>query len=169
MLGWATGKLELIRFTMARTWGKPPPSFPLIIYFVLLHEAQHPNDILSRDSQVGVLKFSQLGFPRLCRPVILCVDLRLGWRLKQSYSPCQELFNGMLQGTYTWGNWGDSWFLMVDNQIANLTLDLSFGHNLCFRCPNGSCEPILDIYVLRVLQWYKKILNPLNFNHFMKI
>jgi hypothetical protein len=31
----------------------------------------------------------------------------------------------------------------VESQIANLTPDLSFGHNLCFKCPNGSCEPIL--------------------------
>jgi hypothetical protein len=31
------------------------------------------------------------------------------------------------------------------NQTTNLIPDLSFGHNLCFRCINGSCEPILDI------------------------
>jgi hypothetical protein len=36
-------------------------------------------------------------------------------------------------------------FLVVKNQIANLIPDPSFGHNLCFRCPNGSCDPILDI------------------------
>ncbi len=36
---------------------------------------------------------------------------------------------------------------MVKSQTANLTPNLSFGHNLCFKCPNGSCEPILDIYV----------------------
>jgi hypothetical protein len=34
---------------------------------------------------------------------------------------------------------------VVASQIANLTLDLSLGHILCFRCPNESCEPILDM------------------------
>jgi C-terminal processing protease CtpA/Prc len=35
---------------------------------------------------------------------------------------------------------------VVESQIASLTFDLSFCLNLCFKCPNGSCEPILDIY-----------------------
>jgi hypothetical protein len=26
---------------------------------------------------------------------------------------------------------------------------LSFNHNLCYRCPNGSCEAIFDIYISR--------------------
>ncbi len=34
----------------------------------------------------------------------------------------------------------------------SLTPDLSFGYNLCFRCPNEQCEPILDIYVPRAFQ-----------------
>jgi hypothetical protein len=29
-------------------------------------------------------------------------------------------------------------FLMFKNQIGNLIFDLSFGHNLCFKYPNGS-------------------------------
>ncbi len=44
---------------------------------------------------------------------------------------------------------------MVRSQIGNLTLILSFDYNLCVKCPNGSCEPILDIYVSRAFQWYK--------------
>jgi hypothetical protein len=55
---------------------------------------------------------------------------------------------------------------------VKLTPDLSFGHNLCFRCPNGSCKPILDIYVLIAFQWYKELLNPLGFdlyNHSLNI
>jgi hypothetical protein len=39
-----------------------------------------------------------------------------------------------------------------------------FGHNLRFKCPNGSCEPILDIYVSISFQWYKKIFNPMGFD-----
>ncbi len=52
---------------------------------------------------------------------------------------------------------------MVGSQIVNLTLGPFFGHNLCFKCPNGSCEPILDIYVSITFQWYK-IFNPLGFD-----
>jgi hypothetical protein len=58
----------------------------------------------------------------------------------------------------------DSRLLMVGNQTANLTPGLSFGHNLCFKCPNGQHEPILDIYVPRALHWYKKFLKPLSFD-----
>jgi len=106
---------------------------------------QHPNVILSWDSQVGVPKFSQLGFPWLWGPITLCANLRLRWGLKQNCILHQELSNGMLHTTWTQGNWGDSWLLVVGSQIDNLILDLSFGHNLCLKCPNGSCESILDI------------------------
>jgi hypothetical protein len=61
---------------------------------------------------------------------------------------------------------------MVGNQIVNLTPCPSFGHNLCFKCPNGSCEPILDIYVPRAFQWYKEIFHSMGFdpyNHSLKI
>jgi len=61
---------------------------------------------------------------------------------------------------------------MVKSQMGNLTLDLFFGHNLCFKYPNGSCKFILDIYILRAFQWYKQLFNPMGFdacNHFLKI
>jgi hypothetical protein len=60
-------------------------------------------------------------------------------------------------------NHGDSWFSMVMSQIDSLTLDPSFGHNLCFLCPNGLCKPILDIFVLKVFQLYNELSNPTNF------
>jgi hypothetical protein len=113
---------------------------------------QHPNVILSLDSQVEVPKFLKLGLPQLWRPITLCADLWLRWSLKQCCSPCRELSNGMWNATYTQGNQGDSWFLVIKSQIGNLTPGPSFGHNLCFRYPNGSCEPILDIYVPKAFQ-----------------
>jgi len=121
---------------------------------------------------VGVPKFPQLGILWLLGPITLHVDLRLKWGLKKSYSLRQELSNGMLHITCTWGNWGNSWLLMVRNQIGNLIFGPSVGHNLCLKCPNGSCKPILNIYVPRVFQWYKEFLNPLSFdpfNCFLKI
>jgi hypothetical protein len=66
--------------------------------------------------------------------------------------------------TYTQENQGDYQLLMVRSQIGSLTFGLSFGHNLCFEYPNGSCEPILDIYVSRTFPWYKKLFNPMSFD-----
>jgi hypothetical protein len=62
------------------------------------------------------------------------------------------------------GNWVDSGLLVVSSQITNLTPGFSFGHNVCFRCPNGRCEPILDIYASITFQWYKKIFNAMGFD-----
>ncbi len=39
---------------------------------------------------------------------------------------------------------------------SSLIFDLSFSHNLCYRCPNDSCEVILDIYTSRPFQRYKE-------------
>jgi hypothetical protein len=70
----------------------------------------------------------------------------------------------MPHNTCTLGNWVDLQLLVVGRQIANLTPGLSFDHNLCFICPNGSCEPILDIYVSKYFQWYKKKFKPMGFD-----
>jgi hypothetical protein len=110
---------------------------------------------------MGVPKFPRLGLPRLWGPITLCSDLWLRWGLKQSYNPHWELSHNMWHTTCMQGNWVESQLLVVGSQIANLTLGLSFGHNLCFKCPNGSWNPILDIYVSIAFQWYKKLFNPL--------
>ncbi len=124
----------------------------------------HPNGFLSRDSQVGVPKLPRLGLPQLWGAITLHADLGLRWGLKQSFSPHQDLSKGMSHAICTHGNQVDSWLLVVGSQIANLTFGSSFGHNLCFRCPNEQCEPILDIYVLRAFHWYKELLKPLSFD-----
>jgi hypothetical protein len=49
-------------------------------------------------------------------------------------------------------------------QWSIIKYGFSFRHNLCFKCPNGSCEPILDIYVSIVFQWYKDFFNPMVFD-----
>jgi hypothetical protein len=104
------------------------------------------------------------GLPQLWSPITLCVDLWSQWGPKQNCSPHRKLSNGISHTTYTQGNRVDSRLLVVENQTANLTPSLSFGHNLCFRCPNGWCEPILDIYVLITFQRYKKLFKPLGFD-----
>jgi hypothetical protein len=50
----------------------------------------------------------------------------------------------------------DSWLLVVGSQTANLTSGPSFYHNLCCKCPNGSCEAIFDIYTSIAFQWYEE-------------
>ncbi len=50
----------------------------------------------------------------------------------------------------------NSWLLVVRSQIVNLTPGLSFIHNLCCKCPNGSCKAIFDIFVSRTFQRYKE-------------
>jgi hypothetical protein len=55
-------------------------------------------------------------------------------------------------------------FSTFNGQIDILTLDPSFGHNLCCKYSNGSCKPISNIYVSRDFQWYKEIFNPMSFD-----
>jgi hypothetical protein len=112
---------------------------------------------------MGVLKLSKLRLPQLWGPITLCVDLRLRWGLKQSCSPHSELCNDMSNATCMQGNRVDSRLILIGSQIANLTPSLFFCHNLCFRCPNGSCKPILDIYISIAFQWFKELLEPLGF------
>jgi hypothetical protein len=121
---------------------------------------------------MGVSKLPKLWLLRLWGPITLCVSLWLRWGLKQSCSPCQKLSNGMSHATCTQGNHVNSWTLVVKSQVGNLTLGPSFGDNLCIRCPNGSCEPTLNIYVPRAFYWYKELSNPMGFdpcNFFLKI
>jgi len=65
-------------------------------------------------------------------------------------------------------------FLTFNGWESNWHFDfwLCFSHNLCCKYSNGSCKPILDIYVLKSFQWYKKLLNSMNFdpsNHSLDI
>jgi hypothetical protein len=159
-----TDKLGLIRLTTAWTWGSH--HFPPYKIFCVFTWGPHPNGILSQDSQMGVLEFPQLGLSQLWRPITLRENLRLWWSLKQSSSPCWELFNGILHATCTLGNRVNSQLLMVGSQTTNLIPILSFDHDLCFRCPNGSCKFISDIYVLIAFQWYKKLFEPMGFDSY---
>jgi hypothetical protein len=57
-------------------------------------------------------------------------------------------------------------FPTLSGRESNCQFDFgpSFDHNLCFRYPNGSCKPILDIYIPRAFQLYKECLNPMSFD-----
>jgi len=109
----------------------------------------HPNGTFSRDSQSGISKLSRFGILGLWAFITSRFDLRLGQGLKQTCNSPWELSNSVLHSTCTHRDWINSWLLMVGNQIASLTFDPSFAYNLCYRCPNGSCKAILDIYTSR--------------------
>jgi hypothetical protein len=125
-------------------------TFPLIVFFVLGHGAYTQMSFCLGTPNFGVPKFPKLRLLQLWRPITLCVDLRLKWGLKRSCSPCLELFNFLWKTTYTQGNKGNYWLLAVGSQFDNLTLGPFFGHNLCFKYPNGSCEPISNIKIPRI-------------------
>jgi hypothetical protein len=85
------------------------------------------------------------GHNLLCRPLIEMKSkekLYFGQGLSKNmwHAICTHLFQG------------DSHLLMGESQIGTLTPDPSFGHNLCFKYSNWSCEPILNIYVSRNFQ-----------------
>jgi hypothetical protein len=95
---------------------------------------------------------SRVGLPGLWASITSCSDLRLVWGLKQSCCSLWELSNSMLHSSCRRRNQVDSRFLVVGSQTASLTPIPSFAHNLCCRCPNGSCEAIFDIYTSRPFQ-----------------
>jgi hypothetical protein len=111
-------------------------------------------------------KSLRLGVLQLCVTIISYANLRSGRGLNQSCSPCWKISNDVSHATYTQGNRVDSRLPVVGSQTASLTPDLSFGHNLCWKCPNGSCEPISDIYTSIAFQWYKELFKTRGFGLF---
>jgi hypothetical protein len=114
--------------------------FPFVVFFVPGHRANTQMLFCPRTPKLGILKFPKLGLPRLWMLTTSSIDLRLRWGQKQSFKSFQELSNNMWHASYTQINLGDSWRSVVGNQIGSLIPDLFFGHNLCFKYPNGSCE-----------------------------
>jgi hypothetical protein len=97
----------------------------------------HPNVIFLRIPKSRVSKFPKLRLSSLWMPIFFCENLWLKRCLYQIYTPCQELSNDMWHAFCTHGTQGDSWLLMVRNQIDILIPSPSFGHNLCHKYSNG--------------------------------
>jgi hypothetical protein len=117
---------------------------------------RHPNGFLSQDSQNGVLKLSRFGLPGLWTIIASRPKLRSGRGLNQCCSFRQQLSNIVLHCPSARWKRVDSRLLAVESQTVSLTPGPSFAHNLGCKCPNGSCEAILDIYISRPFQRYKK-------------
>jgi hypothetical protein len=125
------------------------PPYSILCSFLL---KLHPNGSFSWDSQGGVLKLSWVGVLGLWELISSDCDIRLEWSPNQSCSSPQELSNTILHTICRRRKEVDSQLLVVGNQTANLISGPSFAHNLGCRCPNGSCEAILDIYTSRPFQ-----------------
>jgi hypothetical protein len=119
---------------------------------------------LSRDSRVGVPKSRHQGLSGLWGRITSFADLWSQCGLKQSCSPRWELSNDMWHVACSEVNRVNSRLLVVGSQTANLAPGLSFAHNLCYKCPNGSCEAILDIYTSRPFRWYKELFEARRFD-----
>jgi hypothetical protein len=77
-------------------------TFPLIVYFVPLHEA-HIQMAFCLETPKWESQNSQSW-----GPITLCANFQLRWGLKQSCSPHWELSNSMWHAICTQGNWDDS-------------------------------------------------------------
>jgi hypothetical protein len=124
----------------------------------------HPNDYFSWDSRVGVPKSCQMGLPGLWSPITLWADLKSQCGLKQSCTSCRELSNAMSHSRIDHREKVDSQLFVVGSQTGSSIPDPSFGHNLCFKCPNEPCKPNLDIYAPSAFQWYKERHKTLRFD-----
>jgi hypothetical protein len=85
---------------------------------------------------------------------LITPDCRVGSQrgLNQSCSPRRDLSNDVSHSQIGCREEVDSSLLVGESQTANLTIGLSFSHNLGYRCPNGQCEAIFDIYASRPFQ-----------------
>ncbi len=153
MLGQVTGNLDSLDSPWPRFGGShhlPPCSIVCSSPSKL-----HPNGTFSRESQSGILKLSQFALPGIWASIISCSNLQLGWGLRQSCSSLRELSNAMLHTIFICRDQVNSGLLVVGSQITSLTPGPSFAHNLGYRCPNGLCEAILDIYTSRPFEWHQ--------------
>ncbi len=162
MLGQATSDLDSLDSPRPGLGG----SHHLPPYSILCSSARrlHPNGFFSRDSQSGVPKLSRFGLPGLWAFITSRLELGLRRGLNQSCNFPRELSNAMSHSCCRRREEVDSRLLVVGNQTASLTPGPSFAHNLGYRCLNGSCEAILDIYTSRPFQWHKEHSNARRFD-----
>jgi hypothetical protein len=119
----------------------------------------HPNGSFPRNSQSGFPKLSRFRLLGLWMLITFHPKLGSGRGLNQSCRRLRELSNNVLHFICTHRNRINSRLLVVGSQTASLTPGPSFDHNLCCRCPNGSCKAILDIYTSRPFKRYNNRLN----------
>jgi hypothetical protein len=147
VLGQATGNLDyLIHHGLG---SGEATTFPHIVFSAALHQGYIQMAFFFQDSQVGVSKLSRVGVLGLWTATTPRSKLGSGRILNQSCSSRRELSKAVSHSLRRRREEVDSRLLMVGSQTGSLTPGPSFAHNLGCRCPNGQCEPILDIYTSR--------------------
>jgi hypothetical protein len=124
----------------------------------------HPNGLFVP----GVPKSRNFGLLRLWSLITFGANLRSSCLLKQSCRSHRDLSKGMSHVLWSQVFRVDSRLLLVGTQNwrtpGSSTPGPSFGHNLCFRCPNEQCEPIFDIYTSRAFHLHKERNETLRFD-----
>ncbi len=64
-------------------------------------QSSHPNDLFVLGLPKGSPETAKVGLPQLCGTITSCLNLRLGWGRKQSFSSRWELSNGVWHSIYT--------------------------------------------------------------------
>jgi hypothetical protein len=112
----------------------------------------HPNGFSFPRLPSGSLEIPLAGTLATLEPHNFVIRPRIEMRLKKSCSSRRELSNGMSHALCRQVIRVDSQLFLVGRQTNSLTPGPYFGYNLCFRCSNEQCEPILDIYVSKAFQ-----------------
>jgi hypothetical protein len=158
MLGQATGTLT--HLTHHGLDSKEATTFPHIIYSAPLRQgyiqmAFFPRTPKEESWNCPGLE-SRVGIRGLWTNITSRPDFWSRRGLNQSCSSPRELSNVVLHFVRGRREEVDSQLLVVGSQIVSLTHGPSFAHYLGCRCPNGSCEAILDMYTSRPFQWHQE-------------
>ncbi len=139
VLGQARGNVGLTRLTMAWTRGKPPPS--PIQYTLHLSARTTSKWVFVSRFPKGNLETTKVGTPATLQGHNFVHRPLIGMTSKSKLQLLLRLSNSVSHATCTDRGRVDSRLFVVGRQITSLIPDLSFCHNLCCRCPNGSCKP----------------------------
>jgi hypothetical protein len=137
-------------------------TFPHIVFSTLLRGDYIQTALFPRTPKLESRNCPEtvsVGVPRLWELITPDCTVWSQRGLNQSYSPRRDLFNALSHSQFGGREEVDSRLLMVGSQTASLTPGPSFGYNLGYRCSNGQCEAIFDIYASRPFQWHQENLN----------
>jgi hypothetical protein len=130
-------------------------TFPLIVFSAPLHRGYIEVALFPGTPKMESQNCPEIvssGVPGFWEFITPDCKVRLQRGLNQSCNPRRALSNDMSHSQFEGWEEVDSRFFVVGSQIASLTPDPSFAHNLGCTCPNGQCETIFDIYPSRPFQ-----------------
>jgi hypothetical protein len=116
-------------------------TFPLLVFSVISHGGYIQMSFCLGTHKLGIPKIrtpdTLEGHNFLCRPLIEIIFEEKLYLLSRDFQRyvARHLYAHISRRFLTFNDW--------ESKCP------SFGHNLCFKHSNGTCEPILDIYVSR--------------------